>query len=131
VAVVYFGAPNPALSEIDGTGLPQAFLRSREAGAPSSPTGNRGSFFLALSSNILVGGAGRLHFQSALRLNAFVRSPRLRFENAIATIGQTIYVFHIVPTVADAHSGKDITFDELQSCVEEASMGENLKSIVL
>jgi hypothetical protein len=55
----------------------------------------------------------------------------LRFENAIARIGQTIFVFHIVPTAAEARSNKDITFDEMQSCLQKASLDEGWTSTIL
>jgi hypothetical protein len=88
---------------------------------------------LAISSNLLIGQPANVHFESGRATSAFLRSPRLRFENAIAQIGQTIFVFHIVPTATAtaARSSKDIAYEELRSCLQEASLEDNWKYTIL
>jgi len=131
LVVLYYGALNPAFLGINDKGLPDSFLQSGEAALPASSPDGRKPFYLAISWNLLIGEPAKVDFESGLATNAVLRSPRLRFENAIARIGQTIYVFHIVPTAAEARSGKDITFDEMQSCLQKTSFEEGWRSTIL
>jgi hypothetical protein len=129
--VLYYGALNPACIGINDKGLPDSFLEPGEAALPAVSPEARKPFYLAGSSNLLVGEPARAHFESAVSTTAVIRAPRLRFENAIARIGQTIYVFHIVPTKAEARSGIEITFDEMQSCLQKTPTEEGWRFTIL
>lgn len=127
LVVLYYGVLNPRDLGIDDAGLPDALLGAGEldpAGASDHP---REPFFVAISSNFLTGKPARVRSESGRNLYAFLSSPRLRFENATARIGQTIYVFHVVPTAAQVRSNKDILFDDLRSSFRETSHEEDLE----
>jgi len=131
LVVFYYGALNADFAGVNDARLPDRLIQPDEVEPPVSSLDRRKPFFLAISSNILVGEPAQVFFDSGRMAYAFLRSPRLRFDNAIARIGQTIYVFHVVPTAAEAHSDKDITFDEVQPCLQELSSEDNWKSTVL
>jgi hypothetical protein len=131
VVVLYYGALNPAFLGINDKGLPDTFLQAGEAIRAASSPETRKPFYLAISWNLLIGEPANIHFESGLATTAVLRSPRLRFENAFAQIGQTIYVFHIVPTAAEARSGKDLTFEEMQSCLQKVSTGGRWRLTIL
>ena len=131
LVVLYYGALSPSFFGINDKGLPDSFLHSGEAVRPAISANGRKPFYLAISSNLLIGEPAEIHFESGLKRRVILHSPRLRFENAIARIGQTIYIFHVVPTAAEARSGKDITFDEMRSCLQESSSEEGRRFTIL
>ncbi len=127
LVAVYYGAVDPGYLEINDGALPDRFLQQDEMDSPVSTAEPTKPFYLAISSNMLVGQPANVRFESGRVMRVILRSTRLPFENAVAMIGRTIYVFHIVPTAADIHTNRDININEIYSCLQDASLDENWK----
>ena len=132
LAVLYYGAISPTTISIETKPLPDRFLRSNESYISDieSPA-LRKPFYLAISAALLQGIPADLRFESGLPAHVFIKSKYLKFEKSIDRIGDTIYLFHIVPNPSDAKSMRSISYDDLKGSLIEATDDERRTYTVL
>lgn len=132
LAVLYYGAISPSTISIETKPLPDRFLKIDESSVSDIDSTFLGKpFYLAISATLLQGIPADIRFESGLPAHVFIKSKYLTFENSVERIGDTIYLFHIVPRPSDAKSNRSISSDLLNGCLIEATDDERRTFTVL
>ena len=121
LATSYYGVLDPAQAGLATIGLPRGFVE----GEPTiEPAGGNGGFFWAISANVLNGMPCWNDLDGRPGLFGAVHAPGLRKEDAMARVGFSIYIFHVVPDGRrEAPGHPTIPAIALVGCLRELESG--------
>ncbi len=119
--VLFFGALDPNYLGLNDGHLPDGFLDTGEY-PPEQSAEDRKPFYLAISKTLLDGVAADVYLKSGRFVYAIADSPWLKYDNAIERVGQTIYIFRVVPGIPEGETTKAITYDQLRASFREVTL---------
>lgn len=127
LVVTFFGMITPDVAGIKEEALPASLLE-RGTESPSRSEADpriKRDFYWAISSNILNGMVTPPIAIDGARIETVLQSPLLKPENAIARIGYTIYIFHVVPDDEPEIRPFALRQGDLRGCLREVRKGDH------
>ncbi len=128
LALSYHGFTDPQSIGIRTRPLPICFDQACEVVCPGGQANHDETFYWAISSNVLNGLAGSIFLEDGTMRLGLVRSTVLKPENAVARIGQTIFVFRIGSGRDQPAARNSISVVLLHGCTDLHSDADHLVS---
>ena len=129
ITLSYYGVLSGDAIGIESHPIPDAFLPldTPRGTGEAKPLANQDGFYWIISANLLNGlPIDSIRSVSAIAKNASITSPLLRPEHAIARVGYSLYIFHIVPQRDSQTGPTTLCESDLVKCLRYVDRNESL-----